>query len=137
MEDKQMAQRRQKMSYKRSTIIESFAAWTLKVYNFQVLKKRFFFSGKWCFLKKKSRVSSIFILLLTLGFFSRIPTPNFGLDLRFLIHQFLMLFDHFRCLVEGFQVSFGVFLELLSLLLRAGVILVGAFGLPGLSVGSL
>ena len=86
MEDKQMAQRRQKMSYKRSTIIESFAAWTLKVHNFQVLKKRFFFR-KMVFFEKKSRVSSIFILLLTLGFFSRIPTPNFGLNLSFLIHH--------------------------------------------------
>ena len=40
-------------------------------------------------------------------------------------------------LFGGLWVSFGGLLEPLSSIWRAGVILVGAFGLPGLSVGSL
>ena len=68
MEDKQMAQRRQKMSYKRSTIIESFAAWTLKVHNFQVLKKRFFFR-KMVFFEKKKPSKQHFHFAAYSGFF--------------------------------------------------------------------
>ena len=39
--------------------------------------------------------------------------------------------------LEAFGFSFGILLEPLSFLWRVGVILLGALGLPGLSLGSL
>ena len=42
----------------------------------------------------------------------------------------------FTCLLAGLWLLFGAFLDPLSFLWRAGVILLDAFGSPGLSVGS-
>ena len=50
---------------------------------------------------------------------------------------FCVFFDNCRCFCEGLGISFAVLLEPLSSLWRAGVMLLGAFGLLGLSVGSL
>ena len=51
--------------------------------------------------------------------------------------SFSRFFHNFWYLFGGLWVSFGGLLEPLSFLWRVGVILLGALGLPGLSVGSL
>ena len=50
---------------------------------------------------------------------------------------FFMFFHHFWCFFGGLWASFGVLLEPLSSLWLSGVILLGAFGSPGLSVDPL
>ena len=50
---------------------------------------------------------------------------------------FFMFFHHVWCFFGGLWASFGVLLEPLSSLWLSGVILLGAFGLPGLSVDAL